>query len=78
MTTVAIDFGTSNTVISVIDPQKKVPTSLRFAPISRIFQQRRKDGEIVEIPVVPSLVFIQAGHQWVLGQQVKAKRLEDV
>ena len=75
MTTVAIDFGTSNTVISVIDPQKQVPTSLRFPHISRIFQQRRKDGEIVEMPVIPSLVFIQAGHQWILGQQVRAKRL---
>jgi len=75
MTTVAIDFGTSNTVISVIDPQKKVPTSLRFAPISRIFQQKQLNGEIIEIPVIPSLVFIQTGHQWVLGQQVKARRL---
>lgn len=75
MTTVAIDFGTSNTVISVIDPQKQVPTSLRFPHISRIFQQKRKDGEIVEMPVIPSLVFIQAGHQWILGQQVRAKRL---
>lgn len=75
MTTVAIDFGTSNTVISVINPQKQVPISLRFPHISRIFQQKRQDGEIVEMPVIPSLVFIQAGHQWILGQQVRAKRL---
>lgn len=75
MTTVAIDFGTSNTVISRLDPQTKAPISIRIDSIARVFRQKLKDGNIIDIPVIPSLVYIHKQEHWSLGQPVRAKRL---
>ena len=72
MTTISIDFGTSNTVIAILD--NELPQTIRIPGISRIFLQQNETTSEV-IPVIPSLVFIQTGHQWVLGQQVRSKRL---
>lgn len=62
MTTVAIDFGTSNTVISIIEPDTKKAKSLRFDKMSKIF--RTKLNHDSETPVIPSLVFIKKGHEF--------------
>jgi len=75
MTTIAIDFGTSNTVISYIDSDTNAATSVRLNPISRVFKQKLKNGNTVEIPVIPSLVYIHQPDQWTLGQPVRTKRL---
>jgi molecular chaperone DnaK (HSP70) len=75
MTTVAIDFGTTNTVISYVDSNTKAATSVRLESISRVFRAKLKDGTIVEIPVIPSLVYIHKPDQWTLGHPVRAKRL---
>jgi molecular chaperone DnaK (HSP70) len=75
MTTVAIDFGTTNTVISYLEPAAKKPISVRLDPIARVFQQKLRDGKTVEIPVIPSLVYIHQPEQWSLGQIVRAKSL---
>jgi molecular chaperone DnaK (HSP70) len=60
MTTVAIDFGTSNTVVSVLD-RNKAPISLRFPQMSRIFRQQKSSGEIVEMPVIPQYLSQKKG-----------------
>jgi molecular chaperone DnaK (HSP70) len=75
MTTVAIDFGTSNTVISYLDSDTNAATSVRLNQIARVFKQTLKNGNVTEIPVIPSLVYIHQPDQWTLGQPVRAKRL---
>lgn len=58
MTVVAIDFGTSNTVVSIIDPDTKKPITLRFEGISRFFYSSYGATAEDLVYVVPSLVFV--------------------
>lgn len=75
MTTVAIDFGTSNTVVSLLEPDTKAPKTLRFNQISRLFRQTTAGGEVREVPVVPTLVFVKEPEQIVVGEPVRSQRL---
>uniref|UniRef100_B8HXB0 Heat shock protein 70 n=1 Tax=Cyanothece sp. (strain PCC 7425 / ATCC 29141) TaxID=395961 RepID=B8HXB0_CYAP4 len=71
MTTVAIDFGTSNTVVCLLDPLTNAPQTLDLAGISRSFETA-----MGKVSVVPSLVYIHRdGTVWV-GEQVRSQRLE--
>ncbi|MDB9467901.1 hypothetical protein PN480_15835 [Dolichospermum circinale CS-1225] len=47
MTTVSIDFGTSNTVISILEADTQQPKSLRFPNLSRLFLGVNPHGERV-------------------------------
>jgi molecular chaperone DnaK (HSP70) len=69
MTVVAIDFGTSNTVVCTQDPVTRAPRTLRFHNLSRAFEV-----ESGQVYVVPSLVYVQ-GEDFVLGEQVRSQRL---
>nr|WP_199318761.1 Hsp70 family protein [Leptolyngbya sp. FACHB-541] len=71
---IAVDFGTSNTVVSILEPDTQTPKSLRFSAISRLFRLSTSKGE-QEIPVVPTLVFVKSQEQWVIGEQVRSQRL---
>ncbi|MBP0018266.1 MAG: Hsp70 family protein [Cyanobacteria bacterium SBLK] len=75
MTAVAIDFGTSNTVVSIIEPDTHAPKTLRFEGISRLFKMPGEAGEIVDVPVVPSLVFIKEQGEIIIGERVRSRRL---
>lgn len=75
MSAIAIDFGTSNTVVSILEPDTKIPKTLRFPQISRLFRARKKGGETWEIAVVPTLVFIKEPNQLILGNEVRSQRL---
>lgn len=75
MTTVAIDFGTSNTVICILNPDSEMPETLRFGEMSRIFKMKRANEDIQEIPVVPTLVFVKNREELVLGEKVRSQRL---
>lgn len=75
MTTVAIDFGTSNTVVSILEADTKAPKTLRFDRISRLFKMRGDRETVREVPVVPTLVFVKGNDELVLGQQVRSQRL---
>lgn len=75
MTTVAIDFGTSNTVVSLLEPDTKAPRTLRLNPISRSFKLIAAGGEVREVPVVPTLVFVKEPEQLVVGEPVRSQRL---
>ncbi len=71
MTTVAIDFGTSNTIVSIIEPHNQQPKSLKI-PQSRIFQT--SNGEV---PVIPSLLFFSNSNgnsQIYIGEQVRSRK----
>ncbi|MBE9186313.1 Hsp70 family protein [Microcoleus sp. LEGE 07076] len=75
MTTVAIDFGTSNTVVCILNPDTQTPETLRFGEISRIFKTNNGSENIREIPVVPSLVFVKSPGELILGEKVRYQRL---
>jgi molecular chaperone DnaK (HSP70) len=70
MTTVAIDFGTSNTVVSIWAADLQRPQTLRFPQISRLFK-----SDAAEIPVIPTLVFVKSPDHLLLGEQVQSQRL---
>ncbi len=70
MTVVAIDFGTSNTIVCIEDPLTQAPRTLAFDSISRRFYVGSDP-----VDVVPTLVFIQATDQILLGEAVRAQRL---
>ncbi|MEG3888340.1 Hsp70 family protein, partial [Microcoleus sp. herbarium19] len=75
MTAVAIDFGTSNTVVCILNPDTQTPETLRLGEISRIFKTNKSSGDSREIPVVPTLVFVQNAGELVLGEKVRSQRL---
>jgi molecular chaperone DnaK (HSP70) len=75
MTSIAIDFGTSNTVVSLLEADTQAPKTLRFPAISRLFKLTNAQGETLEIPVVPTLVFAKAADRLLVGEQVRSQRL---
>jgi len=75
MITVAIDFGTSNTVVSFLEPDTQAPKILRFPGISSILRMKNQKGDTWEVPIVPSLVFVQESNQLVVGDKVRSQRL---
>ncbi|MEG4204608.1 Hsp70 family protein [Microcoleus sp. Pol7_A1] len=75
MTTVAIDFGTSNTVVCILNPDTQTPETLRLGEISRIFKTHKSSEDPREIPVVPTLVFVKSAGELILGEKVRSQRL---
>ncbi|MBE9126841.1 MULTISPECIES: Hsp70 family protein [unclassified Coleofasciculus] len=69
MTTVAIDFGTSNTVVCIQDAVTQTPRTLKFEGISRSFETARG-----KVDVVPSLVLVQAANHLIVGEPVRSLR----
>jgi molecular chaperone DnaK len=74
----AVDFGTSNTLLAVWDQEKKEGTPLHLPEFGRIYRQ---GGE--EISVIPSLIHYApaphgeaGGRRWI-GEQVLQKGLYD-
>jgi molecular chaperone DnaK (HSP70) len=68
VTAVAIDFGTSNTVVSTLSPVTQAPRTLKFDGISRRFEES-------QVSVVPTLAFVQGHNKLVFGEQVREQRL---
>jgi molecular chaperone DnaK (HSP70) len=73
MTLIAIDFGTSNTVVCSRDPVTQEPRTLKFPGICRSFKPDRNSDAVVN--VVPSLVYIGASEKYILGEEVRSQRL---
>ncbi|MFP4122132.1 MAG: Hsp70 family protein [Coleofasciculus sp.] len=70
--TVAIDFGTSNTVVSILEADTNSPKTIRLGSLSRLFKTNSSEPDI---PVIPTLVFIKDNNQILLGEQVRSQRL---
>ncbi|MEQ8958782.1 MAG: Hsp70 family protein, partial [Coleofasciculus sp. C2-GNP5-27] len=70
--TVAIDFGTSNTVVSILEADTNNPKTIRLGSLSRLFKTTSGESDI---PVIPTLVFIKDNNQILLGDQVRSQRL---
>ena len=75
MTTIAIDFGTSNTVVSILETDTQLPKTLRFSNISRSSIQKDRNKNTYKIFAVPTLVFIREENELILGEQVRSQRL---
>ncbi|MDB9315484.1 Hsp70 family protein [Spirulina sp. CS-785/01] len=75
MTTVAIDFGTSNTVVSLLEPETQTAKTLRFPSFSRLFSYTVPGGESGLVPVIPSLFFVQGTDKILIGETVRSQRL---
>jgi molecular chaperone DnaK (HSP70) len=75
MTAIAIDFGTSNTVVSLLEPDTQAPKTLRFPGLSRVFKLTTQSGDVQDVPVVPTLVFVKDAETLLLGEQVRSQRL---
>jgi molecular chaperone DnaK (HSP70) len=71
MTTVAIDFGTSNTLVSLLAPDTQRPESIQIDGITRLFSPTTGP----QVPVIPSLVYVQDAHTQVVGEPVRRHRL---
>jgi molecular chaperone DnaK (HSP70) len=70
MTVIAIDFGTSNTVVCTQDPVTLEPRTLKFDKLSRRFETVAG-----QVNVVPSLAFVQGQNKLLFGEQVRSQRL---
>lgn len=70
MTIIAIDFGTSNTVVCTQDPVTLEPRTIKFDKLSRRFETAAG-----QVNVVPSLTFVQGQNQLLFGEQVRSQRL---
>ena len=69
MTVIAIDFGTSNTVVCTQDPVTLEPRTIKFN------QSRQFETISGQVNVVPSLVFVRGTNQLVYGEEVRSQRL---
>jgi len=73
MTVVAIDFGTSNTAIAILDPDRAPdrdlaePKTLRFGDISHGFETVGGKAWLV-----PSLVYVRGKHEFLFGEQARS------
>ena len=67
---IAIDFGTSNTVVARWNPATSQPETLKLPTLSAISTQNP--------PLIPSLLYVEnaAQNQVILGQQVRDKGLD--
>ncbi|XZN93951.1 MAG: Hsp70 family protein [Microcoleus sp.] len=67
---IAIDFGTSNTVVARWNPATSKPETLKLPGLSAISAQNP--------PLIPSLLYVEnaAHNQVILGQQVRDKGLD--
>lgn len=68
---IAIDFGTSNTVIAVWDDIAKEGKSFHLSDYSSYYQQGNE-----QISIIPSLIHYSHDNRRWLGQQVRQRNLE--
>lgn len=74
MTIVAIDFGTSNTAVALLEADTQTPRSLSLGPLTRRLNSAVGDA----VAVVPTLVYVPATPPLLFGEQVRSRRLQYV
>jgi len=67
VTKVAIDFGTTNTVISILAPNTQTPQTVKLPQLTR---------EVNGVNLVPSLVFIENPETIIVGEKAREKFLQ--
>jgi molecular chaperone DnaK len=71
----AVDFGTSNTIVAFWDEDKGDVSLHSVEDVTRPFRFRQ-DGAILEIPCIPSIIYYRDGDTTFIGDQVVEKMLE--
>jgi molecular chaperone DnaK len=71
----AIDFGTSNTVVAVWDEEAGEGVPLVLPDYARELSVAGADGAFEAVPVIPSLIHYAEGDQWWVGEQVHTQGL---
>lgn len=74
-TTIAIDFGTSNTVVGLLDSDTNKGQILRLPEISSIYKLKISPSSTQHTPIIPSLLFVSNQQELFIGQKVKSSRL---
>ncbi|NEO86957.1 MAG: Hsp70 family protein [Spirulina sp. SIO3F2] len=74
MTIVAIDFGTSNTVVALLEADTQAPRSLSLGVLTRRFAAAV--GK--QLAIVPTLVYVPQAPPLLFGEQVRSQRLQYV
>jgi len=74
-TKMAVDFGTSNTVVAFWDDDRD-DVVLHHVPDVTLPFRFRQDGEDLEIPYIPSLIYYRNANIRFVGYQVIGKSLE--
>ena len=72
----AVDFGTSNTIVAFWDEETKDVILHEVADVTRPFYFEQ-DGHTFQIPCIPSLIYYQNRNTSFIGEQVIAKMLEN-
>ncbi len=72
----AVDFGTSNTIVAFWDEEKKDVVLHEVEDVTRPFHFEQ-DGLTHRIPCIPSLIYYENRHTTFVGEQVIAKMLEN-
>ncbi|QOV89069.1 Hsp70 family protein [Humisphaera borealis] len=66
----AVDFGTSNTLVAVWDAEQGEALPLLLPDLSRNLAVHSPQGDFAEVPLVPSLIhYVDESQKWI-GQQV--------
>ena len=73
---IAIDFGTSNTIVAFWDGSTKDVILHEVADVTRPFYYQQ-DGYSFRIPCIPSLIYYQNRNTTFVGEQVVARMLEN-
>jgi molecular chaperone DnaK (HSP70) len=73
----AVDFGTSNTVLAVWNPEKKEGVPLHLAELGRELTYRRADQALETISIIPSVIHYATGDRKWVGNQVFQHHLYD-
>jgi molecular chaperone DnaK len=72
----AVDFGTSNTIVAFWDEETKDVVLHEVADVTRPFHFDQ-DGLTHQIPCIPSMIYYQNRNTTFVGEQVIAKMLEN-
>ena len=72
----AVDFGTSNTIVAFWDEEIKDVILHETADVTRPFHFEQ-DGRACQIPCIPSLIYYHNRNTTFVGEQVIAKMLEN-
>jgi molecular chaperone DnaK (HSP70) len=73
----AIDFGTSNTVVALWDESRHEGVPLHLVEYGRLVTYRRADETGEQISMIPSLIHFTTDNRRLLGRQVLANNLYD-
>ncbi len=74
--TIAIDFGTSNTVVGLLNSETNQTQIVKLPEISSLYKLKKSQTDTKRIPVIPSLFFVKSAEELLIGEKVKSLPIE--